>query len=112
MTVDKFNAVVKDFINKTEATLLAKQDEYNLSKDRFEFFKRMADIEHCTPEQSLAHCVTKHITSFYDMINSEEKFTKQRWFDKLGDITNYMILLYGLLEDDGRFKEDLNVDSR
>lgn len=78
MTVDKFNIVVKDFIAKTEATLLTKQDEYNMGKDRFEFFKHMAAIEHCTPEQALAHCVTKHVTSFYDMINSEEKFTKQR----------------------------------
>lgn len=106
MTIDRFNEVVKEFVDKTESTLIKKQDEYNLGKDRFEFFKRMAEIEGVTPEQALSHCVTKHITSFYDMVKSGDKFTKQLWMDKLGDITNYMILLYGLLEDDNMFKEE------
>ena len=107
MTTEEFNNVVKEFINKTESTLIKKQDEYNLGEDRMKFFKRMAQIEGCTPEQALLHCVTKHITSFYDMVNSKDKFTKQLWFDKLGDITNYMILLYGLLEDDNMFKKEV-----
>lgn len=105
MTVNDFNEVVKEFINKTETTLIKKQDEYNLGSDRFEFFKRMAKIEDTTPERALSHCVTKHITSFYDMINSGDKFSEQLWMDKLGDIVNYMILLYGLLKDDNMFKE-------
>ena len=45
----------------------------------------------------------KHLTSFIDMINTGDKYPQELWFDKLGDIVNYCILLYGLLEDDSMF---------
>ena len=48
----------------------------------------------------------KHITSFIDMINTGDKYSQELWFDKLGDIVNYCILLYGLLEDDKMFKKE------
>lgn len=105
MTNENFNIIVKDFLKKTETVLIKKEGEYSLDTDRFSFFKRMAQIEGGTPEQALLHCMTKHITSFIDMIQSGDKYTKELWFDKLGDITNYCILLYGLLEDDEAFKE-------
>lgn len=109
MTIERFNEITKEFIAKTEATLITKQDEYNLGQDRFEFFKHMAKIENCTNEQALVHCVAKHLTSFFDMVDSNEEFTRQRWFEKLGDIVNYMILLYGLLEDGNKFKDENNI---
>lgn len=106
MTHPEFNRVVKEFLEKTESVLMKKEGEYSLDTDRFSFFKRMAQIENCTPEEALLHCMSKHITSFYDMVQSKNKFTKELWFDKLGDIVNYCILLRGLLEDDDMFKED------
>lgn len=105
MTTERFNDVVKEFLEKTESTLIKKQGEYNLGDDRMNFFKRMAEIEGVEPSQALLHCMSKHITSFVDMVQSGEKFTKELWFDKLGDITNYCILLYGLLEDTDMYKE-------
>lgn len=105
MTNNDFNEIVKEFLEKTEKVLVKKEGEYSLDTDRFSFFKRMAQIEGGTPEQALLHCMTKHITSFIDMVQSGEKYSKELWFDKLGDITNYCILLYGLLQDDEMFKD-------
>lgn len=105
MTHSEFNKIVKEFLQKTEDVLVKKEGEYSLDTDRFSFFKRMAQIENCTPEQALLHCQAKHFTSYIDMVQSGEKFSKELWFDKLGDIVNYCILLRGLLEDDKMFKE-------
>lgn len=100
MTHERFNKIVEEFLDKTKAVLMKKEDEYSFEEDRFEFFKRMAEIEGVTPEQALLHCQAKHITSYVDMVQSGKKFSKELWFEKLGDLTNYCILLYGLLEDD------------
>ena len=103
MNAEKFNKIVEEFLEKTKATLIKKEDEYSLCEDRFAFFKREAQIAGVTPEKALYFCMLKHITSFIDMINTGDKYSQELWFDKLGDIVNYCILLYGLLEDDDMF---------
>ena len=103
MTHTDFNRIVEEFLAKTKATLMKKEDEYSLGKDRFAFFKREAQIADVTPEKALYFCMLKHLTSFIDMINTGDKYPQELWFDKLGDIVNYCILLYGLLEDDSMF---------
>lgn len=106
MTHERFNEVVREFLDKTESVLIKKEGEYSLDADRFSFFKNMARIENCTPEEALEHCLSKHVASFYDMVLSGKKYSRELWFEKLGDITNYMILLYGLLESDDMFSEE------
>lgn len=111
MTSKEFNSIVEEFLDKTKSVLFTKEDEYSLTDDRFQFFKHEARIDGTTPELALYYCVLKHLTSFQDMIKSGEKYSKKLWFDKLGDITNYMILLYGLLADDNMFTECDHVES-
>lgn len=106
MTSKEFNAIVEEFLEKTKSVLLTKEDEYSLSDDRFQFFKHEAAMDGTTPEIALYYCVLKHLTSFQDMVKSGDKYSKKLWFDKLGDIVNYMILLYGLLQDDEMFADD------
>lgn len=103
MTTEKFNEIVEEFLEKTKATLIKKEDEYSLGEDRFAFFKREAQIANVTPEKALYFCMLKHLTSFIDMVNTGDKYSQELWFDKLGDIVNYCILLYGLLDDDKMF---------
>ena len=103
MNTEEFNKIVEEFLEKTKATLIKKEDEYSLGEDRFAFFKREAQIANVTPEKALYFCMLKHITSFIDMINTGDKYSQELWFDKLGDIVNYCILLYGLLKDDKMF---------
>ena len=115
MRTEEFNKIVEEFLEKTKATLIKKEDEYSLGEDRFAFFKREAQIANVTPEKALYFCMLKHITSFIDMINTGDKYSQELWFDKLGDIVNYCILLYGLLEDDKMFtapKKATNISLR
>ena len=105
MTQEKFNKIVEEMLDKCKSTLIKKQNEYSLGEDRFAFFKREAQIASVTPEKALYFCMLKHITSFIDMINTGDKYSRELWFSKLGDIMNYCILLYGLLEDDKMFKD-------
>ena len=83
-----------------------KEKENKKAKEIFDSFKKAALLENTTPERVLEGYLTKHIISLYDMLNSEEKFSKERWEEKLGDSINYLVLLRGLLEDDSMFKED------
>lgn len=106
MNHQEFNKIVEEFLDQTEKVLVRKEGEYSLDADRFSFFKRMAQIENCTPEEALEHCMSKHITSLLDMIQSGKKFTKQQYHEKLGDLVNYCILLYGLLADTGMYAEE------
>ena len=106
MTIKDFNKLVETQCERIKATLTMKQSEYNFSGDRFDSFKKAALLENTTPERVLEGYLTKHIISLYDMLNSEEKFSKERWEEKLGDSINYLVLLRGLLEDDNMFKEN------
>lgn len=105
MTSQEFNKIVEEFLNKTKDVLMKKEDEYSLTDDRFKFFKTYANIAGITPEKALYYCMLKHFVSITDMINSGKTYPKQLFFDKLGDAVNYLILLYGLLKDDGMFSD-------
>lgn len=106
MTNYNFNKVVEDFLAKTKAVLMKKEDEYSDgAEDRFKFFKSYASIANISPEKALYYCRLKHFTSLNDRILSGKKYSKQLYFDKLGDRVNYLILLYGLLEDDKMFSD-------
>ena len=106
MKIQDFNDIVDEFLSKTRTTLMKKQDEYNLDVDRLGFFKRAAVMANTTPEQALYGFLLKHLVSLSDMVTSHDKFSKELWDEKLGDITNYLLLLRGLLEDDNMFKGD------
>lgn len=104
MTNDTFNKEVSEFLNKVRDTLTKKTKEYaGQDSDALECFKHAAAIAKTTPEKALYGFWLKHITSIADMINSGERYTPDKWFEKLQDNINYSILLYLLLEDDGYY---------
>jgi len=108
MTVERFNEIVNEFTDERIKKLLVKKaNEYSLdNEDRLSNFKNGANISHWDPVQVLFGYQLKHITSYIDMINSDEKFSRELWLEKMGDIANYFILLLGILEDEGKFKEN------
>lgn len=107
MTNDEFNEIVEEFLTKVKSLLMKKTAEYagdvNELNDRLECFKHAAAISKTTPEKALYGFWLKHITSIADMISSGERFTLDRWLEKLLDNTNYGILLYALLQDEGHY---------
>lgn len=109
MTAKDFDKVVKECTDRITAMLCStKADEYNLNKNnRFDTFYHGAAISQETPEQVLYGFALKHIVSLTEMVQNGGNFTKARYYEKAIDICNYLILLLGLIEDQGKFlKED------
>lgn len=106
MTIKDFNKIVDERIALVKSSLVTKGDEYNLVEDRLDSFKKAGLIENCSPERALQGYLTKHIISIYDMINSEQQFTRDRWKEKIGDSINYLILLEALLEDSNNYLKE------
>lgn len=107
MTIERFNEIVEEFTDERIKKLLIKKGtEYSLDgTDRLSNFKNGASISHWDPVDVLFGYQLKHITSYIDMINSSEKFPRDLWLEKMGDIANYFILMLGILEDENKFKE-------
>lgn len=105
MTHERFNQIVEEETDYIKSLLIKKQAEYNLDADRMSHFKAAAGITGWTPEKTLLGYLTKHLASIRDMINSEGKFPRELWVEKITDASNYFILLLGLLEDDDMFSD-------
>lgn len=107
MNAKEFNSLVEKCTNTIQEMLGAsKADEYNLNKNnRFDTFYKAAAISGETPEQALFGFWLKHLVSITDMVSksAEQKFTKERWQEKIIDSCNYGLLLLGLLEDQDKF---------
>lgn len=108
MTNDRFNEIVEEFTEeRIKKLLMKKANEYSLDNpDRLANFKNGANISGWNLVKVLFGYQLKHITSYIDMINSNEKFSRDLWLEKLGDIANYNILLLAVLEDEKMFKEE------
>jgi hypothetical protein len=103
MKTNEFNKIVTDQLERIKKVLVKKSVEYNLEEDRLGFFKRAAALAQTTPEKALYGFLLKHLISLNDMVQSEKSYSKDLWLEKITDITNYLILLLGLLEDDKMF---------
>lgn len=89
-----------------------KADEYNLEDDRLGFFKRTAAVLDEKPDEALLGMMVKHIVSIFDMVKSSEKFTEDRWKEKVTDCINYLLLLFALEKDLGFKEEKKNNEHR
>lgn len=67
MNTETFNEVIRKQIERCEATLCKKADEY-ATEDRLHNFKVAAGLQDCLPTTALAGMMAKHTVSVYDMI--------------------------------------------
>ena len=95
MNTETFNKVIREQIERCEATLCEKADEY-ATDDRLHNFKVAAGLQDCLPTTALAGMMAKHTVSVYDMIRGLEKgesYPIELWNEKIGDSINYLLLL-------------------
>ncbi len=95
MTIDKFNEGLEERINKIRNSLASKGKEYSTDTDKLHNFKRTAQMNNEEPTRSLHGMLSKHLTSYLDMldkIDKGEKISAGTIDEKLGDIINYFIL--------------------
>lgn len=100
MTNLDFNAIVERQLARISDVLAAKGEEYSLSGDRLEAFKKAANLQGETVKQALCGMLAKHVVSVYDMAMSENQFSAERWDEKLTDVMCYLLLLKAAIEEE------------
>ncbi|MDX9917288.1 MAG: hypothetical protein RBT15_04655 [Gudongella sp.] len=79
-------------------TLLDKQKEYS-TEDKLHNFRISAQIQNITMEQALAGMLSKHTVSIYDMIASGDRYSVEKWDEKINDHIVYFLLLRAIIEE-------------
>lgn len=102
MNTEDFNKVIREQIERCEATLCKKADEY-ATDDRLHNFKVAAGIQNCLPTTALGGMMAKHTVSVYDMIRGLEEgksYPFELWDEKITDSINYLLLLAAAVRED------------
>lgn len=100
MDITKFNETIETQFDKCKGLLFVKGGEYALTNDRLEYFKKAAALQNMSPNGALFGMLAKHIVSLAEMCEySIERFSKERWSEKITDSMNYLALLWALVED-------------
>lgn len=100
MTNKKFNIVVDDTLQQIKEVLVKKAEEYNLTDDRLDVFKKAALRQRISTAQALLGYMDKHIGSIYDYIIEDRLPSKALAAEKIGDAINYLILLKAVWEEE------------
>ena len=101
MTTKDFEQVMSKQLDFCRALLSSKSKEYDLTDDdRLHSFKVAAAVQNCTQKQALCGMMCKHTISIYDMVNSNDIFSKEKWIEKITDHINYLLLLRGMIEEE------------
>lgn len=112
MTTDQFNKIVGDQITKTTDLLCKKGYEYadNSGIDRLSAFKNAAALQQCSTPVALGGMLAKHIVSIYQMLPDYDRYSSEKWDEKINDALNYLLLLKACLieEDRGTYKNAEN----
>lgn len=102
MKFARFKEKVDEVIAKVQTTLTVKGKEYVRNDNPFHNFEKASSMKGITPYEALDGMLTKHMVSYYDMLNDIEQGkipTKAYVDEKLGDIITYFILQKVQLED-------------
>ena len=100
MEQKEFEKVVKDRTDACLSLLFSKNAAYNEEDDKLRNFKVAANLQNQSPAQALGGLWAKHITSIYDMINSDDYYPMAVWDEKLNDSINYALLLGAIIKDE------------
>lgn len=93
MTNTDFEIIVDEQLTAVRNLLIVKGQEYSLTNDRLEVFRKAASLQSETVKQALCGMLAKHVISIYDMAMSDGAFTQARWTEKITDSINYLLLL-------------------
>lgn len=101
MTSTDFNIIVEKQFKKCQEVLGVKNTEYTPSDtDRLSYFRKAADLMDVSPKKALFGMLAKHLISISDMCTSNNKFSNDRWSEKITDSINYLLLLKAMIEEE------------
>ena len=105
MTVNQFDRIVNEQINRCGDLLEYKGKEYAPGADRLAAFKKAAALQNCTQLEAALGMLAKHLVSVTDMIQSHEHYTISRWDEKITDTINYLLIMRAIIEEDEDAKD-------
>lgn len=106
MTQQQFNEVFDSIFSRCREILFDKAKEYAGDGDRLKNFRIAAELQGETVIKSLGGMYAKHAVSVFDMIARHEKgerFSQDKWDEKIIDSMNYLILLEACLMENTGF---------
>ena len=92
-----FSDVVEARCLKIQLVLAIKAKEYATGESRFHNFNVAARVMGTTPEKALLGMMMKHFVSVLDLIETPGDASVELIDEKIGDMTNYLVLLEGML---------------
>ncbi len=114
MTQSEINEIFDKTIAASRAVLCSKADEYVGKGDRLSNFKHAAHLQNLTLPAALGGMMAKHTISVYDMIyryQNGEKFSQEKWDEKITDSINYLILLQAVLTEEKHNESAAHADT-
>lgn len=99
MNGEQFDNIVHVQMKRSTDMLIVKAKEY-ATEDRLHNFRVAAKLSGCDEKKALAGMMVKHTVSVYDMCNSEETFSDEKWNEKITDHINYLLILKAVVEDE------------
>lgn len=111
MNLATFDKIVIDQLNRSEALLTSKGQEYaedadaDNGVDRLEHFKKAAALQSQTPAQATFGMLTKHLVSLSDMVGSRRAYPMEKWDEKISDSINYLLILRAVVEEGRAYNE-------
>lgn len=101
MTNAEFTEVLEQQFECCRRLLVSKGQEYDANMDdRFHSFKVAAELQNLTPKQALCGMMCKHVISIFDMVTADERYSIDKWNEKITDNMNYLLLLYAMIKEE------------
>lgn len=103
-TESAYEKSIKEMISHCESVLIEKHREY-ATEDDFHNFNVAAELQNITPLQALVGMMDKHVVSVHDYVNEHaegRKATKEQWKEKIGDNINYLLILWAMVNHEGK----------
>lgn len=100
LSMEAFEAVTHEQIDRCLAVLLKKSKEYSTKTDKLHNFRLAAGLEGCGEKEALFGMWAKHLVSLSDMCRSDSTYDLALWEEKITDTINYALLLYGLVREE------------
>lgn len=102
MSEQDFDVIVNNRLIKVKETLLIKGKEYRRNNNPLHNFDRASEITGLSREKALWGFATKHLVSFFDILDDIDNGTlptKEIIDEKIGDLINYLILCEASIKD-------------
>lgn len=99
MTREEYNKAIEEQINICRDLLISKGKEYSTNDDPLHNFNAAAPLYSGDPKKVLGGYMLKHVTSVYDMIQSDDEYSIDKWTEKITDNINYLLILKAMIID-------------